>query len=254
MSRLIVPQMPHLEEANEAALPEGVEGAKAEALARSGVFGQGLQPGDRQAPQRQVAVERAGAQKPSEAAPAPREYAAPVGSELDPSPLDPASRDGPQETMIAEIKLHLARESRQEAVQPSHLPNLRHHAEQARDISRQIAEGLQGADRNRIEITLTPEELGKIRLVITAGERPMVSVHSDNADVLDLLRRNADLLERELRDTGFGGASLSFGENTRQQGRERSGMGRADLPVEAVETTLPSTPRQQAGRRLDIRI
>jgi hypothetical protein len=62
-----------------------------------------------------------------------------------------------------------------------------------------------------VELTLSPEELGRVRLSLAPdGDGLTVIVQVERADTLDLLRRNADLLMAEIRAQGFSGASLSF--------------------------------------------
>ncbi|AYF01548.1 flagellar hook-length control protein FliK [Paracoccus yeei] len=156
-----------------------------------------------------------------------------------------------------EVVLHQGREVRAEmrgtaAVHPPH-PTAPH------EVTRQIADAVRNSDETRFEITLTPEELGKVRLVISPGERPSVAVYAENRETLDLLRRNADLLDRELRDAGLGGAALSFGQGTAQDGNPRhSGTSFSGHDAGSVRTEdSPQGPRPSQGitlRQLDIRI
>lgn len=63
-----------------------------------------------------------------------------------------------------------------------------------------------------IELTLTPEELGPLRLsMVGEGDLIRIVVQAERPDTLDLVRRHADLLVQELRQAGFAGADLSFG-------------------------------------------
>ena len=156
-----------------------------------------------------------------------------------------------------EVVLHQGREVRAEmrgtaAVHPPH-PTAPH------EVTRQIADAVRNSDETRFEITLTPEELGKVRLVISPGERPSVAVYAENRETLDLLRRNADLLDRELRDAGLGGAALSFGQGTAQDGNPRhSGTSFSGHDAGSVRTEdSPQGPRPSQGitlRQVDIRI
>lgn len=151
-----------------------------------------------------------------------------------------------------EITWHQAREMRFEpALQPA--PLLRTGAAEARHVSRQLAKHVV-ADQDRIEVTLTPDELGRVRLVMTPGDVPTVAVYADNQQTLDLLRRNAEVLMRELSDTGFGGASLSFGDGGEQDqsAQPKVSMHAGGIDVAAGEKTTSSRPI--SDRRLDIRI
>ena len=62
-----------------------------------------------------------------------------------------------------------------------------------------------------VELTLSPEELGRVRLNLSPdGTGLHVTVQVERGDTLDLLRRNSDLLLQEIRAQGFSGATFSF--------------------------------------------
>jgi flagellar hook-length control protein FliK len=62
-----------------------------------------------------------------------------------------------------------------------------------------------------VELTLSPEELGRVRLSLSPdGDGLHVTVQVERGDTLDLLRRNSDLLLQEIRAQGFSGATFSF--------------------------------------------
>lgn len=192
-------------------------------------------------------VERASQAEPIKAGESASTELPDVQQDLDPAAFETI------DTLKAEVTLHISRDLRSEALQDLALNKYR--GVQPQEIARQIADKLMAADQNRIEITLTPEELGKIRLVITPGDTPTVSVYSDNRDTLDLLRRNSDLLQKELRDTGFGGASLSFGEEGGQHppsAYTKHLLG-DETDARPVAGQIPMT-RSPLDRRLDIRI
>lgn len=156
------------------------------------------------------------------------------------------------EQVSPEITWHQARDTRFDlAVQPA--PLARSSAAEARHVSRQLAKHVV-VDQDRIEVTLTPEELGRVRLVMTPGEVPTVSVYADNQQTLDLLRRNADVLMRELSDTGFGGASLSFGDGNDQKRPEPTQISMREGGIDATSGEKTTTSRPISDRRLDIRI
>ncbi|WP_074948132.1 flagellar hook-length control protein FliK [Paracoccus halophilus] len=114
--------------------------------------------------------------------------------------------------LAAEVTLHPDTDSR--TVAAAGAPSTARAAPvAASDIARQIASGAAKGEAEWVEITLTPEELGKVRLVVTGGERPSISVYAEHRDTLDLLRRHSHLLAQELKDTGFGGADLSFADD-----------------------------------------
>lgn len=125
-------------------------------------------------------------------------------------------------------------------------------------VIRQLREKLADGPEGVIEIALAPEELGRIRLVISAGEKPAVTVFADRPEIGDLLRRNADALEKELHDAGIFGADISFagGQDDRHP-RDQAPAGAARFREEdavLAERARPATARPMANRRIDIRI
>ncbi|MBY6114060.1 flagellar hook-length control protein FliK [Mameliella alba] len=88
-------------------------------------------------------------------------------------------------------------------------------------ILRQVTEGMAKLGEGSVEIRLSPEELGQVRMQMVPSENGLsVHVSADRQETLDLLRRNIDQLAKDLADAGYDGATFSFGEEGR--GEERS--------------------------------
>ena len=170
-----------------------------------------------------------------------------------------------RDTLEAEVGLRLVAHTRAEVATPDAAlvqASPRQVSHIAHDVLRQIGSGVANRESDHIEITLKPEELGTVRLVITGGERPSVAVYAEHADTLDLLRRHADILARELRDSGLGGAEMSFADNSGAGKRQASDPGNADVIAEkeqipAVAERQPmvrAAPQPRIGSQIDIRI
>ena len=114
-----------------------------------------------------------------------------------------------------------------------------------------------------IEIALSPEELGRVRMVITTSEGTLtLLVTADRAETLDLLRRHADQLAREFGELGFSDLRFSFaGQNGAGQQR---GYAASEAPIvddpqtdaaaHSTRQVLPLPVAKPEGRGLDIRI
>lgn len=64
------------------------------------------------------------------------------------------------------------------------------------------------------EIQLSPEELGRVRLVVSTQENgTTVLVSAERPETADYLRRNLDLLEKTCRDMGLDSADISYAES-----------------------------------------
>lgn len=127
-------------------------------------------------------------------------------------------------------------------------------------VARQIAEAVVTARDDLVEIALAPEELGKIRMVVTGPDHnPHVTVWVERPEVLDQLRRNAAVLQECLGDAGLPEASFDFQGDTPSDSRG----GRPPVPADpspTLETAQPLrsipaawTPMAMPAR-LDIRI
>ena len=66
-----------------------------------------------------------------------------------------------------------------------------------------------------VEVRLQPEELGRLRIAMTQMDAGVVvQVSAERPETLDLLRRNIDMLERDLLEQGFKNPSFSFGQGS----------------------------------------
>ena len=132
----------------------------------------------------------------------------------------------------------------------------------ARSVIQQIMHTVSRAQGDGvIEVRLQPEELGRVRLTMVAGEAGLsIQVTAERPETLDLIRRHIDAFESDLRDQGFAGMSFSFGAETQEESdrRERdAGPGDhvADRPgpdARVVAVIGPSATFDNG--KLDIRI
>ncbi|MFD1510120.1 flagellar hook-length control protein FliK [Lacimonas salitolerans] len=124
-------------------------------------------------------------------------------------------------------------------------------------IARQIADAVPRNGDAALEITLHPEELGRLKLTLVSGEGvPVLHVLADRPDTMDLIRRHIDLLTREFAAQGFAGLDVALGQDRRAQGQSR-GQSAASGPDAALTAADPApTPRPaiSQGGGLDIRL
>lgn len=126
-----------------------------------------------------------------------------------------------------------------------------------RPVIRQVTEALVTIRGDRTEIALSPEELGRVRLIMTGPDRSHIAIWAERPETLDLVRRNADLLTQQLADAGVGTDSMSFRRDDRAGWPDGAPRGMADgddspAPPDAMLVRL--TPASLSDRRLDIRI
>lgn len=135
------------------------------------------------------------------------------------------------------------------------LPALSRHA------ASQIVAALTGAveEGQRItDLTLDPEELGRVRLRLAAGDGVLtVTVIAERGETMDLLRRNIDLLTGELHRIGYARTEFVFAQGHplgQEHPYEQAHPG-ADPDAAGPETAAPAPAlRIVLGDRLDIRV
>ena len=124
----------------------------------------------------------------------------------------------------------------------------------AADITRQIVAHVAppaiSNGEQKIEITLNPAELGRVRLTMTPGDAAMtVSITAERPETLDLIRRHIDILGQDFRDMGYERSEFSFGQG--QHHSPDTGE-RADAPVDALTAALEDTSDPAQGRALRV--
>ncbi len=81
-------------------------------------------------------------------------------------------------------------------------------------IARQMAEVLQHLPSRPVEITLSPEELGRVRLSVTPSENGIVvNILAERPETLDLMRRHIDQLAQEFKSLGYDKIGFSFAQS-----------------------------------------
>ncbi len=187
------------------------------------------QPAPQPAPER--APEATAPIPPPRRPPAPGSAESAVRFRAAPADADPTRPDisPPDLTLPAPLPLQTDR-APVKSVEPSPLPPT---------LAPQIVQTVHHAATDTIELTLNPEELGRLRFELTRnGEHMHIALTADRPETLDLLRRNADALLAEFRQAGYGGASLSFG----QSGQGGAGQHPAQPPPPvAPQQPLPQT-------------
>lgn len=121
----------------------------------------------------------------------------------------------------------------------------------------QIAQMLAKAKGDRFEITLTPEELGRVRIHLQQSEVGLqVLIATERPETLDFLRKNIATLSRELSDLGFSGARFEF-EHGHQDKQQRKRRAASDLPAQILPVLgadlPPSLAPQSQTNGLDLR-
>ncbi|NNE78673.1 MAG: flagellar hook-length control protein FliK [Silicimonas sp.] len=130
---------------------------------------------------------------------------------------------------------------------------------QAKPVVSQLIQAARSAVDGMIEVRLSPEELGRVRLAMTSGDLGMsVQVTAERPETLELIRRNIELLAAELQDMGFADLSFSFGkeggsENSPASSDADDGDTTTGVNVFQLEDAVPGLPVRSDGR-VDLRL
>lgn len=182
----------------------------------------------------------------------------------------------PPAVALAQAATHAQREMTEKALKPadmdsilSAMPVERHVAatgtpapvaaaatpETARQVAAQIAVAVTNSNGKMTEIALNPEELGRVKLSLSAGDGVItVNLLADRPETQDLLRRHIDMLAQEFRQLGYTSISFSFGE---QKGQARPEARPDEQPVEQERhdtASIPQATPAAAVTGLDLRI
>lgn len=140
-----------------------------------------------------------------------------------------------------------------------------HRAASPHAIAHQMSQALADAGNRTVELTLSPEELGKVRMTLTSSDGAItVAVQAERPETLDLMRRNIESLARDFRDMGYSNIGFDFGQQTDQRPSAQERAAESALQPAAPERDGPTrfesfpTPLQAppgtASGGLDLRI
>ncbi|SFS19170.1 flagellar hook-length control protein FliK [Yoonia litorea] len=128
-------------------------------------------------------------------------------------------------------------------------------AEGARLVAGQVATSIIQAPGGATEIALNPEELGRVKLSLTATEGAVtLSLLAERPETADLLRRHIDVLSQEFRALGYADITFSFGENGTASEQPGDNGGRAADEPHASEEIIRHTQMRHSNGSIDVRL
>lgn len=128
---------------------------------------------------------------------------------------------------------------------------------QANAVASQVSAAIRSGENDQIEIRLDPPELGRVQIEMRVVEGSLHAVLvAERPEIGDLLRRHAELLQRELESAGYESVTLDFASGRQDGSEQRNEAQGGDRPFSAVALAPAAA---QAGRsvdsgRLDIRL
>ncbi len=124
-----------------------------------------------------------------------------------------------------------------------HTQPLRSSPELPRLIAAQLAEVIRSNPEKPIELTLNPEELGRLRMTFqTEASTLNVILQVERPETLDLMRRHIAQLAQDMHALGYDEVSFSF----QQQGQDTAAGNRSAPATQPDPTDRPDAPDRPA--------
>lgn len=110
-------------------------------------------------------------------------------------------------------------------------------------VVRQITDMLPRLSDRAVEIRLSPEELGTVRLQLVQSDQGLVvHVHAERPETLDLLRRHIDQLARHLEASGQEASGFTFSDGQGQTSGNNHTDQSAGIATPETGEALPDAP------------
>jgi flagellar hook-length control protein FliK len=133
-------------------------------------------------------------------------------------------------------------------------------AARARQVVPQIVDVLRGAQSGEIELRLSPEELGHVRISLAFQDGAAhLTIQSERPDTAELLRRHSDLLRSELQSLGYDSVDIDFASGSGAHNDaepQEPGSAESDAAAPSGERmpAVAERPALTADRRLNLRL
>ncbi len=133
-------------------------------------------------------------------------------------------------------------------------------ADAPRPVATQIAGAIRQGQDGLIEVSLVPEELGRVKLSLQAGDGTLhLAVQAERPETQDLIRRHIGQLEAELASLGFSDVAFDFSAPGGQSGDADDAGTPAEESAIALDRAedagvVPPTGALPVTGRLDLRL
>ncbi|WP_375173969.1 flagellar hook-length control protein FliK [Pseudooceanicola sp.] len=134
------------------------------------------------------------------------------------------------------------------------------HSDLAGRVADQLAQAARQLSGGPVDITLNPEELGRVRMHLSPGDAGLtLVVTAERSETLELMRRHIDTLAQEYRALGYASLEFAFGQQGHPQQEEDPQQGSAQPVGEtggqvAELIAIPAAAMPVTTTGLDIRI
>lgn len=134
-----------------------------------------------------------------------------------------------------------------------------HRSELPRMVAAQVAEAFAAKGEQKVEVSLNPQELGRVSMRVVTSETGITMViQTERPETGDLMRRHIHELAEEFREMGYEDISFEFsgGQGDGGQSEDQSGGGTANADaLHMAELAEPATQNLQLGAAgVDMRV
>lgn len=128
-------------------------------------------------------------------------------------------------------------------------------AEQARQVAQQLVASVTTVKEGVTEITLRPDELGRVSLRLSGNEAAMtVLLTAERPETADLMRRHLDVLTQEFRALGYTNLTFAFGGGSGQNAQPDAGSQPEQSGEPHRQDAQQARPLAPARAGLDLRM
>lgn len=123
-------------------------------------------------------------------------------------------------------------------------------------VANQVVTAIRSGEGERIEIRLDPPELGRVQIEMRIIDGALHAVVvAERPEIGDILRRHAEMLQRDLEAAGYASVSLEFATgHERKEAEQHHGAPSAGPGLSPTTATPTPLLRAAALDRLDIRL
>ncbi len=128
--------------------------------------------------------------------------------------------------------------------------------ETARHVAAQLAVAISQGQGKPTEIALNPEELGRVRLSLSAADASItLTVIAERGDTVDLMRRHIDVLAQEFRSLGYENINFSFDQQQNRPGDDGVGTAQdGEVTLDIADDPVARSGPALALGTVDIRL
>jgi flagellar hook-length control protein FliK len=126
----------------------------------------------------------------------------------------------------------------------------------ARHVASQIAVAVIDRAGRPTEISLSPGELGRVRLTMSTVDTAItLTISAERQETTDLLRKHIETLTQEFKDLGYNDISFTFGQGESAPDADPDQLSEApDQPIDTEETPIQRATQIVGTSGLDIKL